>query len=444
MNGQGETQKKKKALAPSRTLPPKIRELLKRGVSMPLPAAVEVGDEVSIDRIASRGVVFHGGTRIFGEKTVVCAGAVLGREGPVTVENAWIGPAVDLRGGYFRESVFLDHVSLCGGAQVREGCLLEEESRGGHTVGLKQTILFPFVTLGSLINFCDCLMAGGSHGRDHSEVGSSYIHFNFTPNQDKATPSLVGDVPRGVMLNQPSIFLGGQGGLVGPLRIGYGTVIAAGVVCRTDCPEGGIILKDARTARKTVTFHEGFYGDVRRRVLNNLFYIANLIALQEWYRHFRKPFFHGDLFGEALYGGVRTVLAQALEERVRRLGELAGKMERSRTVGKRIGSGKKDNALLLRQKEEFQRAWPEIRDRLEEAAGKEGKSRERQAFLEAFEEEAAGKSRHYLDAVRGLDRKTARLGTLWLQALVAGIVRDAVYLMPSFKVEADMLSPGSV
>lgn len=113
-------------------------------------------------------------------------------------------------------------------------------------------------------------------------------------------------------------------------------------------------------------------------------------------------------------------------------------------MGKRIGSGKKDNALLLRQKEEFQRAWPEIRDRLEEAAGKEGKSRERQAFLEAFEEEAAGKSRHYLDAVRGLDRKTARLGTLWLQALVAGIVRDAVYLMPSFKVEADMLSPGSV
>ncbi len=37
-------------------------------------------------------------------------------------------------------------------------------------MGLKQTILFPFVTLGSLISFCDCLMAGSSHSRDHSGV----------------------------------------------------------------------------------------------------------------------------------------------------------------------------------------------------------------------------------------------------------------------------------
>jgi len=30
---------------------------------------------------------------------------------------------------------------------------------------------------------------------------------------------LFGDVPRGVMLNQPPIFLGGQGGAVGPIRV---------------------------------------------------------------------------------------------------------------------------------------------------------------------------------------------------------------------------------
>jgi hypothetical protein len=39
--------------------------------------------------------------------------------------------------------------------------------------------------------------------KDHSEVGSSYIHFNYTPNQDKASASLLGDVPRGVMLREP-------------------------------------------------------------------------------------------------------------------------------------------------------------------------------------------------------------------------------------------------
>ena len=80
-------------------------------------------------------------------------------------------------------------------------------------------------------------MSGGTSRQDHSEVGSSYIHFNYTPNQDKATPSLIGDVPSVVMLNQRPIFLGGQGGLVGPCRMAFGTVIAAGSICRKDVLE---------------------------------------------------------------------------------------------------------------------------------------------------------------------------------------------------------------
>jgi len=113
------------------------------------------------------------------------------------------------------------------GSHVRDGTILEEQASVAHTVALKQTILFPFVTLGSLINFCDCFMSGGTDRKNHSEVGSSYIHFNFTPNQDKATASLIGDVPNGVMLNKNPIFLGGQGGLIGPCRLTFGTIIAA-------------------------------------------------------------------------------------------------------------------------------------------------------------------------------------------------------------------------
>jgi bifunctional UDP-N-acetylglucosamine pyrophosphorylase/glucosamine-1-phosphate N-acetyltransferase len=100
---------------------------------------------------------------------------------------------------------------------------------------------FPFATLGSLINFCDCLLAGGTSRKDHSEVGSSYIHFNFTATGDKVTPSLFGDVPRGVMLNQPPIFLGGQGGSVGPIRVGFGNVVSAGTVLRKDVHKEGVV-----------------------------------------------------------------------------------------------------------------------------------------------------------------------------------------------------------
>ena len=139
-------------------------------------------------------------------------------------------------------SVLLEGASLGSGAHVRDACRLEELSGGAHTVGLKQTVLLPFVTLGSLINFCDCLMSGGTSRSDHSEVGSSYIHFNFTPDGDKATPSLFGDVSHGVLLDQPPVFLGGQGGTVGPVTVGFGSVIAAGSVLRSDVAAGKLVV----------------------------------------------------------------------------------------------------------------------------------------------------------------------------------------------------------
>jgi len=77
------------------------------------------------------------------------------------------------------------------------------------------------------------------HGRrtsrkNHSEIGSSYIHFNLLPTRTRLPLSLIGDVPGGVMHDQAPIFLGGQGGLVGPVRIAYGTVIPAGTIMRQD------------------------------------------------------------------------------------------------------------------------------------------------------------------------------------------------------------------
>ena len=211
-----------------------IQALLKHKVHIPAPSAIEIGNTVNLDRISGKDVTLHAGVKVFGSDTIIAQNCEIGREGPVTIENCYVGPGVQLKAGYFKNAVFLEGVSLGFGSHVREGTILEEQASTAHCVGLKQTILMPFVTLGSLINFCDCLMAGGTSRSDHSEVGSSFIHFNFTPNQDKATPSLLGDVPNGVMMNQRPIFMGGQGGLVGPCRIAYGTVSAAGTIVRKD------------------------------------------------------------------------------------------------------------------------------------------------------------------------------------------------------------------
>lgn len=278
---------------------------------------------MSDDNHISRDAVIHPGCRITGSS--IGPGCEIGAEAPVTIENCRLGRGVKLKGGYFSGAVFLDGANMGSGAHVREGTILEEEANGAHTVGLKQTVLLPFVTLGSLINFCDILMAGGTSRKDHSEVGSSYIHFNFTPNQDKATASLVGDVPRGVLLKQKPVFLGGQGGLVGPSRIAYGCVIAAGSICRKDILEDNQLHIPAAPVEKTVPFNPGVYGNIDRIVKNNLIYIGNIRALKAWYQNVRVLFIRDD-FDRACHEGALANLDLILKERFQRLEQLAAKV----------------------------------------------------------------------------------------------------------------------
>ncbi|MBK8259758.1 MAG: hypothetical protein IPK80_00205 [Nannocystis sp.] len=99
----------------------------------------------------------------------------------MTVRDAVLGEGARIDGGFAEGAVLLRGASAGADAHLRAGTLMEEESSTAHAVGLKHTILLAFVTLGSLINFCDALVAGGTSRRDHSEVGSGYIHFNYTP-----------------------------------------------------------------------------------------------------------------------------------------------------------------------------------------------------------------------------------------------------------------------
>jgi bifunctional UDP-N-acetylglucosamine pyrophosphorylase / glucosamine-1-phosphate N-acetyltransferase len=342
-----------------------------------------------------------------------------------------LGPGVELKGGFFTGSVFLARSSMASGAQVRECCLIEEEASGAHTVGLKQTILFPFVTLGSLINFCDCLMAGGTSRQDHSEVGSSYIHFNYTPNQDKATASLIGDVPRGVMLRQAPIFLGGQGGLVGPVRLGYGTLIAAGTVWENDCPQGRMLLKGSALLSER-PLHTGLYREVRRKVANNLLYIGNLAALRQWYVHVRKPFLKAQEGGAALYEGALEVLDAALEERISRLRALAAKMEESIAMAEKVLQDR-TKEMHLRHKRELLQNWPEAEKRLlglaDDSIGEGGRG----LFMNRIDERLSKGAGDYIEFIRALDRESADAGSAWLQSVVDAVVSRALDALPSFR-----------
>ena len=402
---------------------------MEKGVHIPSPFSIDVGEEIVLERIAGDGVAIYPGTRIYGSKTLISRGTRLGYEAPATIVDCQTGPHVELRGGFFKSSVFLGKASVACGAQIREGCILEEEANANHIVGLKQTILFPFVTLGSLINFCDCFMAGGTSRKDHSEVGSSYIHFNYTPNQDKATPSLIGDVPRGVMLNQPPIFLGGQGGLVGPVRIGYGSVIAAGVVCRKDYPEGNRLITDKDASTHDKSFRAGFYRDIRHRVYNNICYIANLLALRQWYIHVRQPFFRRDDMGGELYAGAMDNLEIAIDERLKRFRDLSYKMETSIVLG-RNAAKKGTQEKLLKQKKEFSENWPKIEETF--TSGKEitVDLTNRDSFIKVIHNRIKDES-DYIGVIQGLARDASIMGTAWLQNIVDHVIHAALIHLPS-------------
>ena len=417
----------------SMKLPGPVERLLARGVKIPNPFSVDIGEEVDLERISTNGVVLYAGTRISGSKTLISSGVKLGGEAPVTAADCRLGRDVELKGGFFKSSVFLDRANMGSGAQIREGCLLEEEANGSHTVGLKQTILFPFVTLGSLINFCDALISGGTSRRDHSEVGSSYIHFNYTPNQDKATASLLGDVPRGVMLREPPIFLGGQGGLVGPARIGFGTVIAAGEVWREDCPEGGKLLRGAKVPSSVKDFHPGLYGDIRRRVTNNVLYLSNLKALRQWYLHVRFSFPGDPEMGDALRKGAMEILDAALAERLARFKALSDKMPASIELGMKFLPAEHREAIL-RQQREFRERWPELEacltDRREETAGR----RERDQFLSRLSAVRTAQGDDYIRVIRSLEPEVSALGTRWLQQAVDSVAQGARACVPACRL----------
>jgi len=381
-------------------LPSPLQALIRKGVAVPHPESVYVAPEVNPDRIHS-GATLHPGTRLLGASLSIGPDCEIGGETPATVDGCQLGAKVSLKGGYFKGAVFLDGAGAGSAAHVRPGCLLEEQAGIAHAVGLKQTILFPFVTLGSLINFCDVLMAGGTSRKNHSEVGSSFIHFNFTPHGDKATASLIGEVARGVLLDQPPIFLGGQGGIVGPVEMTYGVVQAAGGVCRRDLPEPDHLYQSAPSGERYKPYRMGAVREPAAKLEKNLRYLGNLSALRLWYRNFRRPLAGTDPFRLACLDGAEALLEGALKERRKRLaawGEIA------------VGADA-----------EFDAAWPGVMEAVDAALEAEGDG----AVPAEVAGRASGAGSDYVETVRGLAAADREAITTTLQHEINRFARAA-------------------
>lgn len=398
-----------------------VKSLLQRGVRIPLPDTVYVDESVIPERIAA-GVVLHPGTRLSGDTLSIGPGCEIGSETPATLDDCQLAHNVLVKGGYLHGAVLLDGVEVGSGAHIRPGTLLEEKASAAHNVGLKQTILLSYVTAGSLINFCDCLMAGGTSRKRHSEIGSSYIHFNFTPHGDKATPSLLGDVARGVLLNQLPIFLGGQGGLVGPVRVEYGVVIAAGAIQRKDALRAGHLYGgDGVPDTKPRPYSTAYYGGIDRLVRNNIIYMGNIQALQVWYRHARSRFMRACPFREACRIGALNQLDVVLQERIRRMQKLVESLPASIEALEAQANESDHKKQWIVQQQRWMDAWEEIRDRMKRPVPADVGADQRDRFLTIWS--GLDEDKH-LDAIHALPDEGKQAATAWLQAIVDNAAKD--------------------
>jgi len=385
-----------------------ITSLVRKGVNLPDPDSVYVSDDVDPERISGENVTIFPGSRIIGRRTLIMAGTTIGHESPVTLDNTIVGKNCRLNGGFFHGAVLAGSNQFGSGAHVREGTILEEEACAAHTVGLKQTILFPFVTLGSLINFCDCFMAGGTSRKDHSEVGSSFVHFNYTPNQDKATPSMMGDVHRGVMLESRPIFLGGQGGIAGPVRIAYGCITAAGSIIRkNELRENRLMFGSGASKEISLARQPHVYRNIDHIFNNNVHYIAGLIALKFWYRHVR-PLFACDYFSDELIKGMQANLDSCLKERIKRFRIFCEKLAGSRKI---LLSGAKDknSALISLHDRAIEKSQTAL-DIFAEESNNENPGKNGEIFIRIIKKQPDLHTKEYISFIQGLKRKYKDMG----------------------------------
>ena len=300
----------------------RLATLRARGVDAWGPERVYVSEDVDLEAIEPGAVIRQ--ATLTGRTLRIATGAVIGTTGHAEVDSCQIGRNTALGAGLYQGATFLEGVKIRGFAEIRPGTLLEEQVDLAHCVALKNTTFTCCCVAGSLINFCDLFLSGGTSRQDHTEIGSGAVHYNFDPRGDK-WGSLLGGI-RGVALRSDPVFIGGTCGLVGPLEIGFGGVTAAGSVIRKDVRENELVADSGKRLRRP-RFDRHSYGPLKRQFFVTVRLISTLRALDVWYSEVRAPCARGDEL--PLYEAARERIDTQIQERIQRLGKVVAKLART-------------------------------------------------------------------------------------------------------------------
>lgn len=200
----------------------KRREMLRAGVSMQAPHTVLFHHDTQIGRDSSieANVVFAGNVTI-GEGTTIRAFSHL--EGATIGDNAIIGPY----------------------ARLRPGSQLADDTKIGNFVETKNAV----VEKGAKINHLSYV--GDARVGEGANIGAGVITCNYDGVNKHHT-----DIGEGA-------FVGTNSSLVAPVKIGDGSMTAAGSVITKDVPAGAMAVE--RSVQKTI---DGLATKLRERNLS--------------------------------------------------------------------------------------------------------------------------------------------------------------------------------
>ncbi len=417
-----------------------LRKFRERGVIIPDLSSVRIGREVSPEKI-SPGSTLHPFVRINGSKTQIHTGANIGVCGPATLDNSWIGekavvgslgpvtlkdtvvgPESILGSGVAEQAVLLGKETKVNdfttgyGFRIRKGSLYEEDASSAQHTDTKMTVLFPWATLGSNINFCDVLLSGGTAPEPgfFSEVGSGTIHFNFSIRGDKATASLFGDVSRGVFLDQERLFIGGNNSLLGPIQADFGTMTAADVRINGTLTSGlhfGHSLPKGKVDYDPRIFL-GALGIVTKQV--NV--LAELTALFHWYQQVRIACVAQTPEQQFLYESGLKIVELNYQERISQLKRFINAVDNSQSLN--VNSKKISKNEIVEQKQMLE-CWPEILIKLSDPAAFE--QTVPNALTNSIKEQQIKGKYSYTKLIRNLSQEGKQAGKKWLTAISANV-----------------------
>ena len=416
--------------------PAQLRKFQEHGVIIPDLSSVRIGREVAFDKIAA-GSTLHPFVRINGSNTEIHAGANIGLFGAVTLDNSWIGenavigslgavtlkdtvvgPESILGSGVAEQAVLLgketkvNDFSTGYGFRIRKGSLYEEDASSAQHTDTKMTVLFPWTTLGSNINFCDVLLAGGTGPEPgyFSEVGSGTIHFNFSIRGDKATASLFGDVSSGVFLDQQRLFIGGNNSLLGPIKADFGAMTAADVRINGAFSAGlnfGHSLPKGKIAYDPRIFL-GALGIVKKQV--NV--LAELTALFHWYQQIRIACVAQTPQQKFIYESGLRMVELNHQERLSQLQRFIDAVDNSLSLTLKTETVSKKE--IVEQKLLLQR-WPDIHKQLSVLAN--FALTVPQTLLNNITEQQAQGNSVYTKLIQKLSQEGKQSGKQWLNTI---------------------------